>query len=408
MLDTNTQSIIKSTIPVLEAHGLQLIEHFYKRMFKHHPELQHIFNQTHQQSGNQQKALANAVLAYAQHIENPAILINAVNRIAHKHASVNIRPEHYPIVGKHLLASIQEVLGLAADHEIIDAWAKAYQQLAEILITAEAQLYETMAAQSGGWSGFRPFKLVKKEIESSEIISLYLYPSDGGAVPEFKPGQYVSVKAFVNGVIQLRQYSLSDAPGRGYLRLSIKRESEKQVSELESFPKGKVSNVIHDALKEGDIVELTPPFGSFYLHEDSNNPVVLMSAGVGQTPMLAMLNHLLVQQSDRAVYWLHATRNRKVHAFKKYIQEVAQKYKQVRSFVCYEHIEPEDQQHIDFNFQGRVTKEIIEQHVLIPDARYYLCGTIPFMASQKQSLMQLGVDESHIHYEVFGSDTLGA
>ena len=150
MLTPNQISLVKATIPVLREHGVALTAHFYARMLKGNPELRQVFNQGHQRAGRQQEALAAAVLAYAEHIENPAALLPAVEHIAGKHVSVGIRAEHYPIVGRHLLASIQEVLGEAATPELIEAWGAAYGQLAGILIEKESALYDEAANVEGG------------------------------------------------------------------------------------------------------------------------------------------------------------------------------------------------------------------------------------------------------------------
>jgi nitric oxide dioxygenase len=399
MLSENTLSIIESTAPVLKEHGLGLIEHFYQRMLTHQPELKHLFNQTHQKTGQQAKALAGAVLAYAQHIRNLDVLLPAVNRMAHKHASVNVRPEHYPIVGKHLLASIQEVLNLPADHTIIQAWAEAYQQLASILISVEAKLYEQASTQSGGWSGFRPFRIEKKEIESHDIVSLYLYPTDLGSVPLFQAGQYVSVKSQVEGITQLRQYSLSDAPNRGYLRLSVKNESAQHI-----LTKNHVSGWIHQALKEGDIIEMTPPFGHFTLQEkEKNTPIVFMSGGVGQTPLMSMLNDLILTKSQRQISWIHAAKSSQHHAFGKYIHHLTSQYPNIQAHFFYE--QPSENNTIPHTV-GRINQEQIK-NICQEQARYYLCGPIAFMLEQYQHLTRLGVPQTQIHYEVFGSDHLG-
>ena len=210
---------------MLKTHGVALTRHFYARMFEHNPELKHIFNQGHQAGGEQQQALAGAVAAYAEQIDDPSVLAPVVTRIVHKHVSLGVRPEHYPIVGKHLLASIREVLGEAATDELVDASAAAYGQLADLLIAEEARLYADSAAKPGGWTGWRAFRVARREAESSEITSFYLEPADGGQVPGYQPGQYVSVRLYVPelGLMQPRQYSLSDAPGQGRLRISVKR-----------------------------------------------------------------------------------------------------------------------------------------------------------------------------------------
>ncbi|HEX4879311.1 MAG TPA: globin domain-containing protein, partial [Limnobacter sp.] len=136
---------IKATIPTLEEGGEALTTHFYQLMFARYPQVKQFFNPAHQAQGTQPRALANAVLAYARHIDNPTVLMSAVTRMANKHASLGVKAEHYPIVGECLLAAMKEVLGEAALPQIIDAWGAAYQQLADILINAEANLYARQA-----------------------------------------------------------------------------------------------------------------------------------------------------------------------------------------------------------------------------------------------------------------------
>jgi nitric oxide dioxygenase len=200
---------VKSTAPVLAEHGATITRHFYQRMFKHHPELRNVFNQTNQKNGNQAETLARALCAYAAHIDDLGALGPAVAHIANKHASLNIEPAQYEIVGEHLLASIVEVLGDAVDTETADAWTAAYAQLADLMIGAEKKLYD-----GADWKGFRRFTVVRKVHESAEITSFYLKPVDGKPLGGFKPGQYVSVKRYIDalGYDQPRQYRMSDAP----------------------------------------------------------------------------------------------------------------------------------------------------------------------------------------------------
>ena len=257
-MTTAEKELVKATVPVLKEHGVTLTKYFYNRMLNHNPELNNIFNRANQQNGAQPTALAMSVLAYAEHIDNPSVLAHAVNKISNKHVSLDIRPEQYAIVGKHLLASIGEVLGDAATPELIGAWASAYQQLANIMTGVEANLYSDSVAKVGGWSGWRPFIVKQKFKESEEIISFYLYPSDGGAVAGFLPGQYISVRLFIPelNVFQPRQYSVSCAPNGKYYRISVKKEAGNDVR-----PEGTVSNRLHEFVKEGDIIEVSPPAG---------------------------------------------------------------------------------------------------------------------------------------------------
>src|SRR5690606_14936939 len=151
-MTTEQKQLVKATVPVLKEHGVLLTTHFYKRMFEHNPELKHIFNMGNQQNSKQQTALAVAVLAYAEHIENPSVLLPVVNTIGHKHASLDIRPEHYAIVGEPLIASIGEVLGDAATPELLEAWTLAYGQLADLMSGHEKKIYQQRTQTKGGWS----------------------------------------------------------------------------------------------------------------------------------------------------------------------------------------------------------------------------------------------------------------
>ncbi|OQS40650.1 NO-inducible flavohemoprotein [Chromobacterium haemolyticum] len=405
MLSPEIRALVKATVPVLQQHGLVLTSHFYRRMFTHNPELKNIFNQGHQHSGQQQQALAMAVLAYAQHIDDPSPLAPVLTRVAHKHVSLGIRAEHYPIVGKHLLASIQEVLGEAATPELIAAWAAAYGQLADILIAEERELYRVSANAEGGWAGWRPFRIARKVAESEEVTSFYLAPADGGAVPGFRPGQYVSVKCFVEewGLAQPRQYSLSDSPNDEYLRISVKREDGG-----EGKPAGRVSNLLHVEKREGDILELSAPQGDFFLHEERSGPVVLISAGVGQTPMLSMLRHLLRTGSRREIRYLHAARHGGAHAMRDGLRQMQERHAQLRAHVCYEAPRAEDELGRDYQQQGRLQLSQLREMTLLPDADYYLCGPVGFMLAQRASLLDLGVAAERVHFEVFGSNAVGA
>ncbi|MFM0568939.1 NO-inducible flavohemoprotein [Paraburkholderia caledonica] len=386
---------VKATVPVLAEHGTTITKHFYKRMFAHHPELKNLFNQTHQQSGNQPETLARAVYAYAANIDNLGALGPTVSRIANKHASLNIRPEHYPIVGRHLLGAIVDVLGDAVDQPTLDAWEVAYGQLANIFVGTEAKLYGGAA-----WSGFRPFKVARKQVESDEITSFYLTPADGSAACDFEPGQYVSVKRFVDklGVDQPRQYSLSDAPHGKWLRISVKREDGR-----EDIAPGHVSNLLHADVEEGTVVHVSAPMGDFTLDRKKTTPVVLMSGGVGVTPMTSMLSTILADGSERSVTFVHACRNGRVHAFRQWLDETVASHSNVKRVVFYEAVGEGDRQGVDYDFDGRLDIPRIAEQVVVPDADYYICGPVPFMRAQCDALAALGVDPARIHTEVFGS-----
>ncbi|OQV04029.1 hypothetical protein CLAIMM_08979 [Cladophialophora immunda] len=401
-LSPEHQKIVKSTAPVLAEHGVAITSHFYKRMLSNHPELRNIFNSAHQSTGTQPAALAQAVWAYAANIDNLGALTSAVSRIAHKHVSLGVTPDQYPIVGENLLASIQEVLGDAITQPILDAWAAAYQQLADIFIGVERSLYEGAEHSPGGWTGWRRFRVARKVVESDEIVSFYLEPVDGGPLPTFTPGQYISVRVFLPdlGVYQPRQYSLSDTDDGKHFRISVKRDAGQGGP---AAPPGRVSNVLHEQLPAGAELDVSNPFGDFTLDVASDEPVVLISGGVGLTPMLSMLGTLVERAPTRPVVFVHAVRNAKVHAMKDYLARVVRDNPQVSKAVFYEETEAADRPGVDYDFVGRIVLADIKDKVLLPNASYYLCGPIPFMRLQQKALEDLGVPPERIHSEVFGS-----
>ena len=401
MLDNAVRQTVKATAPVLETHGVDLTRHFYARMFQHNPELREVFNQGHQRSGAQQQALAMAVAAYARHIDDPSVLTPVLERIANKHVSLGIRAEHYGIVGRHLLASIGEVLGEAATPQVIDAWAQAYGQLADVLIGLEGSLYQAAAQQHGGWTGWRTFRVVRKQAESDEITSFELAPADGGAVPSFRPGQYVSVRVVVPelGHRQPRQYSLSDAPGKGHLRISVKREEA-----AAQWPQGMVSNHLHQRLVEGDVIEVAPPAGEFFLHEDRDTPVVLISAGVGITPMMSMLEHLHAQGSRRPVRFIHAARHAGVQAFAARVRQLVGALRDGSAWIVHEEAGAEGESALP-DASGRLDLATL---ALPTNADHYVCGPQGFMAAQIAALRARGVPHERIHAEAFGTGGVAA
>lgn len=398
---TNEQKqLVKDTAPVLREHGVLLTTHFYNRMFQYNPELKNIFNMGNQQNKKQQTALAMAVLAYAEHIEDPSVLMPVVDGIGHKHTSLDIRPEHYSIVGKHLIASIQEVLGEAATPELLDAWTNAYFQLASLMSGHEQSLYNHHTQQEGGWSGWRPFIVKQKVVESSEITSFYFYPADGGAVEIHKPGQYLSLRIFLSelNLMQPRQYSISCAPNGQFYRISVKREAGSK------HPDGMISNHLHDVIKEGDIIELSAPAGAFVLNSHTPNHKIFISGGVGQTPLLSMLEELLQNRhkKDAQIIWIHGCRNEDVHAFKDKVSELSLTNNHINQHIFYEQLSKQEND----NYLGQVDLGVIKDTVLKPDAEYYICGPAPFITKHYNFLVENGIQKTAIYFEEFGPASL--
>lgn len=395
------RNIVQATVPVLREQGENITRVFYREMFQAHPELLNVFNPANQRNGGQAKSLAASILAYAAHIDRLDQLGGMVEQIAQKHFSLEILPAHYPIVGKHLLGAIQTVLGEAATPEILEAWGAAYQQLADVMIGREKQLYDEAAQQQGGWRGFKPFVVKRKVQESERISSFYLSPEDGSPLPPFKPGQYLSVKIQIPGFEfeQIRQYSLSSLPNGEYYRISVKKESAPD----QASPQGQVSNYLHDRVEEGATVLVHAPGGHFTINENSNAPVVLISGGVGITPALCMLKHL-GQQNRRETLFVHATTNRAHHAFRDEVLALTEAHPLVRSVIYYEHPASNDESDADYDHRGRITRESFAQYLPGADAEYYYCGPIGFMNAVSSILDKLGVPLAKRYSEAFAPD----
>src|SRR5699024_9614203 len=283
-LDERTRDIIKATVPILQERGDEITERFYQLMLEAHPELKNIFNQTNQRKGDQSKALANTVYAAAANIDQLEAILPAVKPIAHKHKSLNIKPEHYPIVGKYLLLGMKDVLGDAASDEVINAWEKAYGVIANVFINVEKQMYEELESTVGGWLDFRDFKVVKKVVESDVITSFYLEALNGVLFHAHVGGQYITVKAVIRreSHSHLRQYTLSCAPGEEFSRISVKREDA-----LNNKPAGIVSNFLHAQLEVGSILLISSPSDAFILDTVDHRPLILICVGVQLYPKLS-------------------------------------------------------------------------------------------------------------------------
>lgn len=386
MLCAEQIALIKATVPLLESGGEALTNHFYKLLLSEHPEVRPLFNQAHQASGEQPRALANGVLMYARHIDRLDALGPLVAQIINKHVALQVLPEHYPLVGNCLLRAIREVLGEAiATDAVIDAWAAAYQQLADLLIGQEERLYQAKAEAPGGWRGARPFRIARKVKESEEITSFHLQAEDGGPLMEFLPGQYIGLRLEINGKEERRNYSLSAAGNGREYRISVKRE-----------PGGVVSNALHD-MPEGAIVELFAPAGEFTL-APGNKPLVLISGGVGITPTLAMLEQALA--TSRPVHFIHCARNAGVHAFRRAVDALAERHTQLQRFYCYEE---HDGSADAPDAIGRLTEQQLADW--LPQSRdvdAYFLGPKPFMAAVRWQLKAIGVPEQQTRYEFFG------
>lgn len=393
MLSAQTIATVKSTIPLLESAGTAITQHFYERMFRLNPELKDIFNMSNQASGRQQFALFSAIAAYAKNIETPEVLAAAIERIAHKHTSLHVQPHHYGIVGHHLIETLRELAPDAFTPEVEAAWTEAYGFLANVFINREGAIYAQAEAQKGGWNGTREFVVSAKIPESALVTSFILTPADGGAVLDYQPGQYLAVRVKPEGADywEIRQYSLSDkSNGRNY-RISVKRE--------QGAKPGTVSNYLQDAVHVGDRIQVLPPAGDFFL-KSAHTPNVLISAGVGVTPMMSMLETLAANGSVQPIHFLHACETPQQHSFAKRIRELEAHVPALSSYHWYAQSDA-----LEKGQQGRTgLMELapISADLPLNDGNFYLCGPSGFMKFVKDQLLALNVANERIHYEVFG------
>jgi nitric oxide dioxygenase len=390
MLSQQTIETVQSTIPLLAEHGQAITKNFYGKLFQAHPELKNIFNMNNQQDGEQSRALADAVFAYANNITNLEVLIPAVQKIAHKHTSLGVKPEHYPIVGKYLLEAIQDVLDLPKDHAALEAWAEAYGQLADVFTNTEEGLYQASEELDGGWRGFREFVIEDIIAETPEVKSFYLRPKDNGCLPLYKGGQYIGIKVSPEGseFEQIRQYSLSGIPGSAQLRITIKSEV-----------KGLVSNQLHQSTKGSELL-VQAPAGVFNLDAQAKKHIFI-AGGVGITPVMSMLYEALGQGiAPESILFIQCQRDEQHQICK---DELALLHK-VKGFgYKISYMDSDSGDNRGYLNAGILTKWLSENKFdTNGDTAVYFCGPKPFMSALNKCCIGLGFEESNIHYESFG------
>lgn len=209
----------------------------------------------------------------------------------------------------------------------------------------------------------------------------------------FLPGQYVPVKVQEKMAAEtlIRNYTISDSPKRNYYRLTIKRENE-----------GKMSRYFHDSIGEGDEVELGKPMGNFHLSIGSKKPVVLLSGGVGITPMLSMLEYVAQNEPDRILYFIHSSLDSTVQPMSKRLMELEKKLS--NTYMSIHHTQPNKDEipGIDFTHKGLIKKTFLESTLYGVQAEYYLCGPVGFMETMYRYLVEMDIDSANINYEFFG------
>lgn len=265
------------------------------------------------------------------------------------------------------------------------------------------------------WKDWRNFVVDRKVKESQEITSFYLKPQDKGELPDFKPGQFLTIKLDISEQPRpvIRTYSLSDYNNaEGYYRLSIKKEAAPKDLDV---PPGVASNFMHDVIEDGSIIPAKPPNGKFFIDVPSSVPAVLISNGVGITPMIAMAKACAKSNPNRHLWFLHGARNGDYHAFRDAILALGQENPNLH--IHYKYSRPRSDDEGFYHSQGYVDKELLKTQIIpeiqqiygASNAEYFLCGSPKFMDSLRDGLGELGVTEDKVFFESFskGGKTKG-
>ena len=372
--------VVTQTLPVVGANIEKITPNFYNRMFAAHPELiADTFNRGNQKQGAQQKALAASVATFAATLVDPDAPApeELLSRIGHKHISVGIKPEQYPIVHKHLFDAIEEILTPEVFQGAVrDAWDAVYLEMQRVLINFEKGLYDDLGVEAG--DVFRAAHVVSRE-ERGDDVAVFSVKLDDETPVSYLPGQYISVRQTMpDGAGQLRQYSLVGGK-EGVLTFAVRR-----VDASEDLPAGEVSTQLWEKVQPSDAIEISLPAGDLVLDTKSNDPVVLISAGIGATPMIGMLDALVAGDSKRDVVVLHADRAETADALRAERNNAVAALANARQQVWYEP-----------DLMNLADTELPE------GAQYYLCGGNGFLQAIRQQLADRGVARDNVHFELF-------
>jgi len=392
MLSPASLSVVRQTLPAVGAAIPQITALFYDKLFADHPRLlSDMFNRGNQATGAQQQALAGSIARFATVVvkypgQDPRAVLG---RIAHKHASLGVTAEQYELVHTYLFAAIGDVLGSAVTPEVGAAWDELYWLMAHTLIDLEADLYR----DSGNLPGpsWRRWNVLSRHEETTDVVSFLLRPADAGDTPAFQPGQYVSVAvALPDGARQIRQYSLSNSPQRDARRITVKRLRH------HSGRDGEVSNWLHANVNAGDVLTLSAPYGNVVV-DSGDSPLLLASAGIGCTPVLAILDDLVTDRVTRQVFVVHADRSVGDHPLRWEMQCSVNQLFNASAHVWYEQAEA-----------GWPTERTgfadLSEIELPPNLEAYVCGPVPFIDSIRRQLLDKGIAPSSIRHELFGPE----
>ncbi|MEU4560680.1 globin domain-containing protein [Actinoplanes sp. NPDC023936] len=399
MLSDKSRPVVAATLPVVAEHIEEIANRFYAHMFAAHPEFQDgMFNRGNQAEGSQPKALAGSVAVFATTLlaDPPQFPERLLTRIAHKHASLGIRPEQYTVVHEHLMWAVADVLGDAVTPEVAAAWDEVYWLMAYALIHQERGLYSARGVTAE--RVWRNWRVARKIRETDDVVTFVMRRIDDRPVKTSLPGQYVSVVATMpDGIRQPRQFSLTRADDGEHRYFAVKRVHGG------GKPDGEVSNLLHDAVQPGDELTMSVPYGDVVL-DDSGRPVVFASAGIGITPMAGMLSHLVAAGSHLDVTVLHADVDERSFPLRRQIADDLARLPKSQLHVWYEN-DSGTELPVTAAYRGQMDIADLD---LPEGAVYYLCGPLPFMKTVRGALMDRDVEPRDIQYEMFGPDLWAA
>lgn len=399
MLSEQAVPVVRATLPAVGAAIEDISDLFYRKLFEAEPALlRDLFNRGNQANGEQRRALAGSIAAFAGALlEQPEARPDAMlARIANKHVSLGVTSDQYKVVHQHLFAAIAEVLGQAVTTEVAAAWDEVYWLLANALIALEARGYaEAGVAEGEVWQRMR---IAARTEETADVVSLVLRRLDGAPAGRFRPGQYVSVRVGLpDGARQIRQYSLSAAPGGEDWRITVKRVR------AGDRPEGEVSSWLHGHVEPGDVLDVSLPAGDLVL-PDGDGPLLLVSAGIGCTPLLSMLDHLAATGSARPITVVHADRTPAEHAHRHEQRRLVETLACADLRLWYERPDRAGEGLPQGAVLGRADLATLDLPGDPAGLTVYLCGPLPFMRAARGRLLERGVPASAVHYEVFGPD----
>ncbi|MFI2280146.1 FAD-binding oxidoreductase [Nocardia beijingensis] len=396
-LEPRHAEVVRATLPLVAANIDRITTVFYRTMFGAEPQLlRDTFNRGNQAQGSQQRALAASIATFATYLVDPALPHPAtmLSRIAHKHASLGVTAQQYRIVHENLFAAIVEVLGAdVVDDAVAAAWDRVYWMMADTLMDQEKGLYADAGVDSG--DVFRDARVVARQDDPSGVAVFTVESADPSVeLPGFAPGQYVSVGVRLpDGARQLRQYTLVGRPRDGALSFAVKR-----VEAADGCPEGEVSSWLHEQLRPGDSLQVTLPFGDVVLDTAATTPLVLISAGIGVTPTIGVLDYLAAHAPCRRTLIVHADRAPRTHPLRDRLAQLTARLEQAEVEIWYEE-QTEGARH------GRADLSVL---AMPEDADVYVCGPAGFLRDMRRQLRALGIPDARVHIEQFTPGDAGA